>query len=241
MHQDLQKSFSDYGVYIEQVNIMNVIMPRDLREFLMHTTNYDVYLQKQVKEQGYKMLKINNDENKKLLQLKRDNFQKLMTKQHEIDVAEIELIQQKIELETNLIIKEINSNKNQSIKLINAHNILKLAKLRSEAVATTAIKKAEAHRDQKHKDADNNAEIIEANAATRLGVAKSKAQALIKEANSELTNSAKVDPMRRHQEKMTLASSLDHISSNGKMVVAGANGQSILNFYNDTMNEVGAR
>lgn len=67
MHQDLQKSFSDYGVYIEQVNIMNVIMPRDLREFLMHTTNYDVYLQKQVKEQGYKMLRLNNDENKKLL------------------------------------------------------------------------------------------------------------------------------------------------------------------------------
>jgi len=59
---------------------MNVIMPRDLRETLMHTTNYDVYLQKQVKEQGFKMLKLNNQENKKLLQLKRDNLQKLMAK-----------------------------------------------------------------------------------------------------------------------------------------------------------------
>lgn len=53
------------------------------------------------------MLKINNGENKKLLQLKRDNLQKLMTKQHEKDVAEIEQIQTNIEMETTQIIKEI--------------------------------------------------------------------------------------------------------------------------------------
>lgn len=58
---------------------MNVILPRDLREYLMFTTNYDVYLQKQVKQQINKMLIINNGENKKLLQLKRDNLQKMMT------------------------------------------------------------------------------------------------------------------------------------------------------------------
>ena len=42
----LQDNFSHYGVVIEQVNIMNVIIPRDLRIALMATTNYDVYLQK---------------------------------------------------------------------------------------------------------------------------------------------------------------------------------------------------
>jgi len=46
MMQDLQAKFNPYGVVIEQVNIMNVILPRDLRIALMHTTNYDVYLQK---------------------------------------------------------------------------------------------------------------------------------------------------------------------------------------------------
>ena len=63
----------------------------------MFTTNYDVYLQKQVKQQINKMLIINNGENKKLLQLKRDNLQKMMTCQHDRDVAEIELIQEEIE------------------------------------------------------------------------------------------------------------------------------------------------
>ena len=63
----LHEKFRPFGVIIEQVNIMNVFLPKDLREILMHTTNYDVYLQKQVKEQEYKMLKLNNGENKKLL------------------------------------------------------------------------------------------------------------------------------------------------------------------------------
>jgi regulator of protease activity HflC (stomatin/prohibitin superfamily) len=73
--QCLQNRFKEYGVVIEQVNIMNVIMPRDLRIALMATTNYDVYLQKQVKEQEYKMIKLVNNENKAILKLKRDNMQ----------------------------------------------------------------------------------------------------------------------------------------------------------------------
>ena len=45
----LNEKFNIYGVVIEQVNIMNVILPRDLRVALMAPTSYDVYLQKQVK------------------------------------------------------------------------------------------------------------------------------------------------------------------------------------------------
>ena len=74
MKQQLTERFAPYGVYIESFTIMNVILPRDLREYLMFTTNYDVYLQKQVKQQCNKMLILNNNENKKILQLKRDNI-----------------------------------------------------------------------------------------------------------------------------------------------------------------------
>lgn len=67
MMEQLNEKFNPYGVYIEQVNIMNVILPRDLRIALMHTTNFDVFLQKQVKAQENVLLMINNEENKKLL------------------------------------------------------------------------------------------------------------------------------------------------------------------------------
>lgn len=82
---------------------------------------------------------------------------------------------------------------------------------------------------------------MRSNAAARLEVAKNKSSALIKEANSESSNSAKMEGMRRHTEKMRLAGSLQDVSFNGKMVVAGKNGEAVLDFYKDTLNLVGSR
>jgi regulator of protease activity HflC (stomatin/prohibitin superfamily) len=89
----LAKKFEIYGVVIEQVNIMNVILPRDLRVCLMETTNYDVYLQKQVKWQENKILCVTNNENKAILKLKRDNMQELFKLQHDLDVEEINVLE----------------------------------------------------------------------------------------------------------------------------------------------------
>lgn len=41
---NLKKVFEPYGVVIEQVNVMNVVLPVDLRFALMQTTNFDVFL-----------------------------------------------------------------------------------------------------------------------------------------------------------------------------------------------------
>ena len=114
----LKERFIEYGVVIEQVNIMNVIIPRDLRVALMATTNYDVYLQKQVKEQEYKMIKIVNTENKAILKLKRDNMQELFKLQHDIDVEEISFLNEQIIQETNQTKKKIDAMRNQSVKVI---------------------------------------------------------------------------------------------------------------------------
>ena len=47
--KNLYAKFIVYGVVIECVNIMAVVIPEDLRLALNYVTNYDVYLQKQVK------------------------------------------------------------------------------------------------------------------------------------------------------------------------------------------------
>lgn len=44
MQRQLHEKFLPYGVVVDQVNCMNIVLPRDLREYLQHTTNYDVYL-----------------------------------------------------------------------------------------------------------------------------------------------------------------------------------------------------
>jgi hypothetical protein len=94
---------------------MNVILPKEMRVSLMATTNYDVYLQMQVKKQTYSMLKINNYERKQLLKLERDNMQEIFKLQHEFDVEEINLLNEEILQETSKIRREIGANKHHSI------------------------------------------------------------------------------------------------------------------------------
>ena len=48
---EMGEKFKPYGVVIEQVNVMYVLLPKDIRDVLMHTTQNDVYLQRQVKQQ----------------------------------------------------------------------------------------------------------------------------------------------------------------------------------------------
>lgn len=103
------------------------------------------------------MLILNNNENKKILQLKRDNIQKLMTCQHDIDVEEIQLIQAKIEGETEQLIKSINAYKKQNIKKIDADNIKALAARRAEEKAVQVKNEAQAYYNSQKIFADTQA------------------------------------------------------------------------------------
>ena len=55
-----------------------------------------------------------------------------MTCQHDIDVEEIQLIQAKIEGETEQLIKSVNAYRKQNVKKIEADNIKALAARRAE-------------------------------------------------------------------------------------------------------------
>jgi hypothetical protein len=46
---------------------------------------------------------------------------------------------------------------------------------------------------------------------------------------------------RRHDEKMTLVSGMSKMARYQKMVVAGGNGQKVLEYFNDTVDLVGKR
>ena len=86
----MNDKFRPYGVYIDQVNIMYIVLPKDLREVLTGTSKKDVELQSQVKFQENRMLKFRNAENMKMLTLKRDNQKKISRLNHIIDVENIQ-------------------------------------------------------------------------------------------------------------------------------------------------------
>lgn len=70
---DLNRRFNQYGVYVELVNVMNVIIPMDLRHALQTATTYDVLLQQQVKYQENVIIRMLNENDKAMLTLKKEN------------------------------------------------------------------------------------------------------------------------------------------------------------------------
>lgn len=69
MCEELNQKFNKLGVYIERLDIMNIIIPKDLRIVQAETSTYDVMLQKQLKFQENLRLKIIYEEEIAMLQL----------------------------------------------------------------------------------------------------------------------------------------------------------------------------
>lgn len=132
---DLSEKFRPYGVVIEQVNIMKVFLPPDIRYVLSAQTTYDVNLQKDVKLKGFRLLQLKNKENKSMLTLQRDNKATLSKLEHEISIASIEDLQSEVENETLLKVKIIQAEQHRRVKMIEAENIKLTSELKANAFA----------------------------------------------------------------------------------------------------------
>lgn len=120
MQDDMNRNFNEFGVYIESVVIMRVIIPRDLRTALTRTTAYDVHLQNQIKVQENNELKLQNAENKILIQLKLDQRQEMSALTNKLAVNEIEIEEAKIKQETSLKTQTIRAQATESVAIIDS-------------------------------------------------------------------------------------------------------------------------
>lgn len=132
---DLSEKFRPYGVVIEQVNIMKVFLPPDIRYVLSAQTTYDVNLQKDVKLKGFRLLQLKNKENKSMLTLQRDNKATISKLEHEISIASIEDLQAEVENETLLKVKIIQAEQLKRVKMVEAENIKLTSELKANAFA----------------------------------------------------------------------------------------------------------
>jgi hypothetical protein len=116
----MNKTFNQYGVYIESVVIMRVIIPKDLRTALGNTTAYDVHLQNQIKMQENRELVMQNNENKVLIQLKLDQRQEMSALQNSLDVNSIEIEETRIQMTTQFKTQVIKAKQAESVSIIKA-------------------------------------------------------------------------------------------------------------------------
>ena len=63
---DMNTKFNEFGVYIEHMIIMTVVVPEMLNKTLAQSTGYDVKIQNSIKKFQYTRLSKTNEENQKI-------------------------------------------------------------------------------------------------------------------------------------------------------------------------------
>ena len=112
---DLNSKFNLFGVYFESVAITSINLPKALEDTFAQTTKYDIMLQNQAKKHENEKLVIENEENRKMSNLQRDNFRKLEKLRADKDRAQIEREQQRIFAQTEFEVDVVESEKNVSV------------------------------------------------------------------------------------------------------------------------------
>ena len=100
MLNDLNGKFNDFGVFFEQVVVMSIIIPGQLRYCQQSTTAYDVHLQNQIKKHENFMIKLENTENKTLATLRKENQRILVDLRHQKEVSIVDTEEKQIRAET---------------------------------------------------------------------------------------------------------------------------------------------
>jgi hypothetical protein len=98
--------------------------------------------------------------------------------------------------------------------------------------------RAEANAERLKIKADNEAAIIRANAAAELEIAKCLSKAKEIEVNAEVEHAANWQGLRDHKERMMSVDALGNLSTNGKVVIAGKQGQELINEYTKGLDEI---
>eukprot|EP00347_Sterkiella_histriomuscorum_P009605 403340568 len=231
---DLNLRFNKYGVYVESSTIPNVIIPKDLRIALQQATTYDVFLQNQVKIQENLRLKMQNEENKTLLILKRENQKKLLELNNQLVMEEIYLQKFKVQCETEQQQKIIQANQIQSIKIIQAQAIKEQAEKRAKKQAEQMIAEALAYSEAKKIEATAKGINMASSAKARYEYARIRQVGVGAEADAEGQQSQNLQNKRQHEEKMSSISNMAKMMRENNIVIGGKTADELLSYFKDT-------
>lgn len=157
---NLNEIFNQFGVYFEDVLVMNVRLPGELRHALQTSTTYDVHLQYQQKVYENSTLKLNAEENKALATLKRENMQEIVKLQHDSEVAGIEMENTRIVCDTHLQTETIKAQMRLTVNEIKAEGIKTEKELKARAEVSKQIAESRAYEEGKVIYADAKEQVL---------------------------------------------------------------------------------
>ena len=225
---DLNKKFVEFGVFFENVQILQIKIPDQLQQALSDTTAYDIKLQNQIKKHQNRMLILENSENQKLIELQRMNSRKIVTLNSKKEQCLISREEMKVNAQSDYEVKITEAEQRASVLMTKVREEKKIVENETKKVVLEMINKVETEAAAKKIAADQEAAILEMKAEAQYEASKSKYEASLLEAEAEMANISGIDAMRKHHLAMAKAEVLQEIARRAKIVMSGSSGDALL-------------
>jgi len=175
-----------------------------------------------------------NENDKAMLTLKKENQKKMNDLNNTLALEEINLEKVKVAAETEMKVAIVKAQEKQSIKTIQAEASKAQAEQRAKKEAEKILAEANAYRESKIAETDAQKEALKIKAQVRFEAARLRQQGVLAEAESENTQAANLDSLRKYDQKIKMAENLKTAIRNNKIILSGENGENLLNFFKET-------
>ena len=235
MIAELNKKFQSFGVLFENASISSINLPTVIEDAFSDATKYDIRLQNQLKKNQNDRLMIENEQNQKLTELKKENMKKIQEIKGSRDRALLERDEQIVSTETLHDVQIIEAEEKANLLIIKAQNDKVIAENLSGKQVATIISSArsEAFTAKTKVDQLERTKGIEAEAKFYcLGL---HAESIKTESKSESAVSESMKKKRDFEYSMAKTEVLESLAKNGHLIFGGDNGDALLKEISDSI------
>jgi regulator of protease activity HflC (stomatin/prohibitin superfamily) len=225
---DLNRKFVAFGVFFENVHIIEIRIPTTLKRDLKKTTGYDVKLQKQIKQHQNEMLTCENEENRKLTELQRTNAINIQEMRAKNERALIAREEKKVNAMSEYEVKSTMAEQRASVLMTKVKGQKATVESETKKEVLELVNSAKTESASKKIKADHEAAILIMRADAQFEASKSKYEAALIEARAESANIEGLSAIRKHELAMAKAEVLQEIAKNSDIVMGGDTADSLL-------------
>jgi hypothetical protein len=226
---ELNRKFNRFGVKFTSVAITDVKFKEELQNTLQQKTEFDSKIKEEAKKQKNEMDLIEFEKTRRMQVLAQTNAR---------TIQDLQAKRTRIEIDRNK--KEVDSRGKLDVAITLAEQKASVAKTRAESELAVSKNKGLKEKEEKIADikAIDRASRIRIDqecknkvfaAQQKVAVAKARAAAIRAEADAEANAAANLKIKREHDLRMAKAEVLQNMARSNKMVIAGAQGDVLIN------------
>lgn len=235
MIEELNGKFTNFGVHFENAAVTSIRVPKEIEEAFAETTRFNIKMQNQAKKNENDILLLENEENQTLTELKKDNYAKLQESNAAKERAKMERDEKMINAQSNSEVECSESERKAQAQRTQAEALKSVAESTSGRQIVNLINSVKVDAESQKIKMDALLKSKQGEADAIVEAAKSRAKALLAEAEAERMASNDLKIKRLHELTMARTEVLEKLAKNSKIAFGGQNGNTLLHKLIETI------